>query len=182
MHLNRPAQTTGIARDSITIPRSELKHLLRAVVLVDDDQHQVLLRYESDTGSLAFECPTGDACNLDVPARTRASATQTIARTVIENGRPATESVTYEPTVTEISTSSEVADQVVAVSAKAVRAPKQSVYERLGVRNGDTIVSIDGQAVNSPDEAFRALANLKSDAPHRVVVRREGKEVQLRAE
>jgi hypothetical protein len=59
-----------IRLDSVTLKETELDSLVQAVSLVREKlaDHK-LFRYETNSGSLAFECPTSEACNLEVPAR-----------------------------------------------------------------------------------------------------------------
>ncbi|MFL5812372.1 MAG: type II secretion system protein GspC [Bdellovibrionia bacterium] len=41
-----------------------------------------------------------------------------------------------------------------------------SIYDKLGLKNGDTIVGVDGQPINDPAKAFELLGKLKEGASH----------------
>jgi general secretion pathway protein C len=54
-----------------------------------------------------------------------------------------------------------------------------TLYERLGVRNGDVITSINGHKLTTPDEALAAYQNLRDSTSFRLEVRRRGKPLTL---
>lgn len=59
-------------KDSVTLERSDLAHVLTAIQLVKDrPAGRSYTRYESNNGRVAFECPTNKACNLEIPAAGR---------------------------------------------------------------------------------------------------------------
>jgi type II secretory pathway component PulC len=41
-----------------------------------------------------------------------------------------------------------------------------SIYDKLGLKNGDTIMGVDGQPINDPAKAFELLGKLKEGASH----------------
>lgn len=50
-----------------------------------------------------------------------------------------------------------------------------SIYDKLGLRNGDVIVGFDGQAVNDPGKAFEAMSSLRERPRLELQVKRDGK-------
>ncbi len=53
-----------------------------------------------------------------------------------------------------------------------------SIYESLGLRNGDVLMEVNGISTASPDTALQAMASLKDAKKVRLKVKRDGK-VQL---
>jgi len=52
-----------------------------------------------------------------------------------------------------------------------------SIYEKLGLQNGDAIVGLDGQPINDPGKAFEMLTALKNAAHMELQIKRDGKSV-----
>ena len=50
-----------------------------------------------------------------------------------------------------------------------------SIYEKLGLQNGDTITGLNGQPVNDPGKAFEMLSELKTAGHMELQVKRDGK-------
>lgn len=50
-----------------------------------------------------------------------------------------------------------------------------SIYDKLGLRNGDVIAGMDGQPVNDPGKAFEALGRLKETNHLELSIKRDGK-------
>src|SRR5690349_3089900 len=60
--------------DEVTLKKADLEHVLRAIELLKDrPADRSYTRYVADSGGVAFECPSEDACNLEVPARDKAA-------------------------------------------------------------------------------------------------------------
>ena len=51
-----------------------------------------------------------------------------------------------------------------------------SIFRRMGLRNGDVLVGVDGQAISSVDDALRLYENLKSSDGVKVQIKRRGQE------
>lgn len=50
-----------------------------------------------------------------------------------------------------------------------------SIYDKLGLKNGDVIAGVDGQPINDPAKAFELLGKLKEGASHmELQVKRNG--------
>lgn len=54
-----------------------------------------------------------------------------------------------------------------------------STYEKLGVKEGDKIISFDGKPINSPKDSMELYMALKSGAVKMVVIERDGKKQTL---
>jgi general secretion pathway protein C len=54
-----------------------------------------------------------------------------------------------------------------------------SIYDKLGLQNGDTIVGINGQNINDPGKAFEQLSTLKEAKHISLSIKRDGRPVQL---
>jgi general secretion pathway protein C len=51
-----------------------------------------------------------------------------------------------------------------------------SIYDKLGLKNGDVILGLNGEAINDPAKAFELLGQLKSGAPQMdLSIRRDGR-------
>lgn len=62
---------------------------------------------------------------------------------------------------------------------KIVNIQPGSVYEELGLKEGDVIRSVNGRDIRSPDQAMQAYKELRSDDSFRVRVHRDGQETTL---
>ncbi len=69
-HFFQMPEKQFIRLDSVTLKQAELESLVQAVNVVrEKSTDHKFYRYETNSGSLAFECPTTEACNLEVPSR-----------------------------------------------------------------------------------------------------------------
>src|SRR4051812_24875452 len=68
-----------VRKDSVTIERSELRSVIRALVLLEDQKAASGYRYQSPDGRVAFSCPTDKACNLELPARLAERSSESVA-------------------------------------------------------------------------------------------------------
>lgn len=50
-----------------------------------------------------------------------------------------------------------------------------SIYDKLGIKNGDVITGFDGQAISDPSKAFEALAGIKDRSHLDLQIKRDGK-------
>lgn len=62
---------------------------------------------------------------------------------------------------------------------KIVNIQPGSVYEELGLKEGDVIQSVNGRDIRSPDQAMKAYKELRSDDKFRVQVQRKGQSTTL---
>lgn len=51
-----------------------------------------------------------------------------------------------------------------------------SIYDKLGLKNGDVIAGLDGQPINDPGKAFEMLSRLKEASHLELQVKREGRQ------
>lgn len=51
-----------------------------------------------------------------------------------------------------------------------------SIYDKLGLKNGDVIAGIDGQTINDPGKAFEALSRLKETNHLDLMIKRDGRQ------
>jgi general secretion pathway protein C len=51
-----------------------------------------------------------------------------------------------------------------------------SIFRRMGLRNGDILVGVDGQEIRSVDDAMRFYESLKSSSELKVQINRRGQE------
>lgn len=56
----------------------------------------------------------------------------------------------------------------------------RSFFDRMGLKNGDIIRSVNGQPVNNPDKAFEAYQRLRNDPHIQVNVLRNNEEISLK--
>jgi general secretion pathway protein C len=54
-----------------------------------------------------------------------------------------------------------------------------TIFTRLGLRNGDIIQDIDGEEIESPDEIMDFYEELKSGSPVAIGIQRRGKKKVL---
>ncbi len=54
-----------------------------------------------------------------------------------------------------------------------------SIFEKMGIRTGDKVISYDGQNVNSVKDSMEMFNKLKSNLVKTVVVERDGKKQTL---
>ena len=125
-----------IRRDQVTLQKEELEHVVRAIGLLKDQEPSLdYTRYVADSGAIAFDCPTSEGCNLEVPAR------------LAVKGRE------IQVTMKEV---------VTTTSSVTARKSTGSIYARLGLQSGDRIVSINGEALNDPSDAMARLSDFSN--------------------
>jgi hypothetical protein len=146
--------------DQVTLTKAELEHVVRAIDLLKDKAPSAAYtRYVADSGSVAFECPTDSACNLEIPARDRVQP-RDVEVTVHETAMPSV---------------------AVAVTAAPRKNPVGSIYEKLGLMNGDVVTAINGENMASPSETLNRL-NAYSERVEQidnVSIVRNGKPIQI---
>ncbi|MEA3486805.1 MAG: type II secretion system protein N [Thermodesulfobacteriota bacterium] len=59
------------------------------------------------------------------------------------------------------------------------RIKKGSIFQKMGMRNGDIIQGVDGQPIKSPDEMLKLYNGLKSGSAISLNIKRRGKEQNL---
>jgi general secretion pathway protein C len=50
-----------------------------------------------------------------------------------------------------------------------------SIYDKLGLQNGDVIAGLNGQAINDPGKAFEMLSELKTSSHLELQIKRDGR-------
>ena len=51
-----------------------------------------------------------------------------------------------------------------------------SIYDKLGLQNGDTLCGLNGQSINDPGKAFELLGELKTASHLELCVKRDGRQ------
>jgi general secretion pathway protein C len=54
-----------------------------------------------------------------------------------------------------------------------------SIFRRMGLRNGDVITGVDGREISSVDDALRLVDNLKSASTVSVQLKRRGRQKDI---
>ena len=72
----------------------------------------------------------------------------------------------------------DVAGELVGIRLEGVRA--DSTPSRLGLRDGDELVSVNGVSVSEPDSVLRAYETIRSSTSAELVILRRGRRVVLR--
>ncbi len=162
--------------DAVTLKKTELHHVLQAIEAVKDkESNHSFWRYVADSGVLAFECPTEDVCNLEVPAR---AAEKAKLLTVTQTSQTEEDLTAARPQA--------MADlNKVLTDARKPPAPvAKSFYERLQLKSGDIIAAINEQEISNPFEALKRLDQLakKSEQVKTVTLLRDGQRVTVKTD
>jgi len=56
------------------------------------------------------------------------------------------------------------------------RISPNSIFRRMGLRNGDVLMGVNGEPIQSPEDAMRLYNNIKSSSEVQVQVKRRGQE------
>ncbi len=158
------AKKQFIRLDEVTLKRTELDHVIRAINLLKDRPAEpAYTRYVADSGEIEFECPTEDACNLTTPARGQVKPRK---REAVLTG------------VTSILTAP-VAEPISEVAP--LDTTSQRPHTALGLRIGDTITAINGKPVDGVNvEGMKHLDQLlKQPVRLDVTFLRDGQEMKL---
>jgi len=54
-----------------------------------------------------------------------------------------------------------------------------SIYDKLGLKNGDTLLGVDGESIQDPGKAFEKLSQLKEKNNAEISIKRDGKEMSF---
>ena len=155
--------------DAVTLQRTDLEHVSRAIALLKDKSvDRSYSRYEADSGSVAFDCPTKDACNLEVPARERVQPP--VAMAVHEVPQPV-----IDQAMTQLSSVLKRA------RTKGSAPDGDSIYSRLDLKNGDIVTAINGENVRSPSSGLEQLQQYMKDSDQlrEVTLLRNGQEIKI---
>lgn len=66
-----------------------------------------------------------------------------------------------------------------AAGYKIINIVPGSIYDQLGIRNGDVIAGINGEPISDPGKAFQMLQELKDSNNVEITLKRDGKEVSF---
>ena len=162
--------------DQVTLTKEELEHVVRAIALLKDDSPSPgYARYVSDSGSIAFDCPSAKACNLQVPAR------EEIKPNVLHVVENETELPKAEPTPTHRAITGTATHTHRVERPETVKLRRDDAFHRLGLLDGDVVTAVNGVRVSSTDEVLTQLSELSVRTDLREVsVIRDGKPLTLR--
>jgi hypothetical protein len=182
------AEKKFVRLDQVTLTKEELDHVTRAIDLLKDKKPSLAYtRYVSDSGSVAFECPNDTECNLEIPARDRVKP-RDVEVTVRQTWPTAvTGSITgvvrKRKDISEDSLREMKLVSITASGATASTGPNtgESIYEKLGLMNGDVVTAVNGESTDSPSDALKRLNALSDhfEKIREVSVLRDGKTIQL---
>ncbi len=128
------SERTLVRVDAVTLHKHELHHVTEAISLIAEAPiGKSYPRYESNSGTVAFECPTDESCNLIVSARPRVEAV--MYKTPISG-------VNKEPQADQRQVSPAAIDAAKASMSQLLEAARavpsrNSVYDSLTVKQGD---------------------------------------------
>lgn len=162
--VSRRSGLAPVGRDLVTLPRAELSVLEEAALAAR--QRPEAFRYEARGGELALECMAGGECNLEVPARGVARAAAPLPVRVGQGPADGRREV-FVPSELEGGPAAEPPGDLPELATP---------LERFELMRGDVIVEVDGRVITSPLEALTRSRDAKE-----IVVRREGKDVRLKA-
>lgn len=158
-------------RTGDTIQTATVKEIFREkVILTVDGKDEILQMQDLDSGKTIAR-PSG------LPVQTGELSQGTIRSQRISLRRSfIDQSMTDVATLmTQVQIQPHVEDGAPAGLALSNIKPN-SIFRRMGLRNGDVITGVDGQSISSVDDALRLVDNLKSSTNLSVQLKRRGEE------
>ncbi len=157
-----------------TIQTAVVKEIHREkVVLTVDGKDEVLQMQELDSGKSSFRA--GGVGNRGTPAKTQATRAQRISlrRSYIDQAMTDVASL-----MTQVKIAPHMEDGMPA-GLSLSRIKPNSIFRRMGLRNGDVITGVDGNDISTVDDALRLVDNLKSSSNLSVQLKRRGREKSI---
>jgi general secretion pathway protein C len=168
------AREQNLYRTGDAIQTATVKEIYREkVVLTVDGKDEVLQMQELETGRAAFR--PGSTAGRAPAQTTGAVRAQRISlrRSYIEQSMTDVASL-----MTQVQIQPHMEDGVPAGLALSSIKPN-SIFRRMGLRNGDIITGVDGNEISSVDDALRLVDSLKSSASLSVQLKRRGREKNI---
>ncbi len=154
-----------------TIQNAEVKMILRAKVILSvqgKDEVLVMEEVQKSAGRSFGKSPTsGKSPRTSAPGRAqRVSLRRSMINDAFQN---------INKLMTEIKIQPHMEDGQPAGLALSNIKPN-SIFRRMGLRNGDVLKNVDGQEISSVDDALRLYENMKSASDVSVQIQRRGRD------
>lgn len=166
------AREQNLYRSGDTIQTATVKEIFREkVVLTVNGNDEVLQMQELETG-MAASRPSGLPVQTAAASPAAGVGTQRVSlrRSYIEESMTDMASL-----MTQVQIRPHVEDGVPSGLALSSIQPN-SIFRRMGLRNGDVITGVDGTEIASVDDALRLVDNLKSASSLSVQIKRRGQD------
>ncbi len=150
-----------------TVQNATVKMILREKVVLQVDGRDEILEMEKPKTGFKGGFASAGADNPQLMPRTRQRIT--LKRSMLES---ATQDVTK--LMTQVNIRPYLEDGQPAGLALSNIKPN-SIFRRMGLRNGDVLVGVNGQEIRSLDDALGLYENLKSSSSVTVAIKRRGR-------
>jgi general secretion pathway protein C len=168
------AREQNLYRNGDAIQTATVKEIHREkVVLTVDGKDEILQMQELESGKAAFQ-PGG------LPARAAATSSGAVRAQRISLRRSYIEQSMTDVAslMTQVQIQPHMENGVPAGLALSSIKPN-SIFRRMGLRNGDIIAGVDGNEITSVDDALKLVDSLKSASTLSVQLKRRGQEKNI---
>jgi general secretion pathway protein C len=166
------AHEQDLYRTGDTIQTATVKEIFREkVVLTVDGKDEVLQMQDLDTGkSTAGSNRLAAGEGAPFPARTTRAQRISLRRSYIDQSMTDVASL-----MTQVKIQPHMENGVSAgLSLSSIK--PNSIFRRMGLRNGDVITGVDGNEISTVDDALRLVDNLRSSSNLSVQLKRRGRD------
>jgi general secretion pathway protein C len=166
------ARKQNLYRVGDTIQNAKIKMIYRERVVLSVNGKDEILEIEKIQGGKARTSLASAARPSSSASSTRATRAQriTLKRSLIEDS---IQDITK--LMTQVQITPHLEDGVPAGLSLSNIKPN-SIFRRMGLRNGDVLTGVDGQSIQSVDDALRLYDNLKSADSVQVQLKRRGRD------
>lgn len=155
-----------------TVQNATLKMILTdKVVLSVSGKDEVLQLQKRSSGSSSTT--SGSSSSLRTASSSSSSSATTTTRISLRRAQVNSAMENLTDLMTQITIKPYNEDGVEGLSLSNIKA--NSLFRRMGLRNGDVLVAVEGQALTSVDQAYQLYENLKSSDSASVEINRRGR-------
>ena len=168
------AREQDLYRTGDTIQTAVVKEIHREkVVLTVDGKDEVLQMQDLESGKSIGRSRVATAGRSASPIRARRAQRISLRRSYIDQAMTDVASL-----MTQVKIQPHMEDGIPAgLSLSSIK--PNSIFRRMGLRNGDVITGVDGNEISTVDDALRLVDNLRSSSSLSVQIKRRGREKDI---
>ncbi len=168
---NTQTRQQNLYRIGDSVQNATLKMILRSeVVLTRNGQDEKLAMEEIQQGKSTARSPVGRRAVSPQPGDVRTQRVS-LRRTMINDAMQDVSKL-----MTEIKISPHMGEDGQPSGLAVTNIKPNSIFRRMGLRNGDVLKSVDGQDIRSVDDALRLYESMKASDSINVRIQRRGRD------
>ncbi|MBN2283533.1 MAG: PDZ domain-containing protein [Deltaproteobacteria bacterium] len=158
----------GLYRIGDTVGEATIKKIMRGVVVlrVKNNDEVLMMEERKKTASIAGEVPE--------PAEMSSPSSVTVSKAEIENAFQDMNAVMTQVRIRPFFTDGKPDGFMIS------RIQKGSIFDRMGIQNGDVVQGVNSQALSSADDLLTLYQELKSGSEVLLNIKRRGQEETLK--